>query len=549
MKNIVKNTTTKITAIVLLWAALAGCDMLDNPLKDKETGEDINVLVLDFNFFSTRMTFKLIDADDNSTISVPATLTFTGSNANDIVDFAGEKHTDFTTTQGQMELTIDPNVTISESSPFEFAVNVEAEGYNTLAQGVQFQSEGIKTIELYLVKTASEEENNLSGNINISNGDTAIVFGAFAASSLKSSLADEKPYTIAYSISVSDFLKFKDASGNRLFSSSADVVAAYNASPSNFLKLSLNTYSNYPSGIDLVKENGIKTSRLFHKLETTRLNYIQVGGKKIANFNGGKISLTANYTGNREPEVFGFARFETDSWNILGATAAYENPSFNYTLVEASGDDLCSKGASITFSSNSISSFSIDADVYDMDDNFIYSLHFKGNFPETFVVENTPNKAVKLVFRDNNSSFETIPDLTIDNFCTGSYDVDITAKSNYKEYQISLKAICPEKQTVAMAPTYTGEIKMEGDNQWQGINMKGGIVNILAAEGQEYQLRLLWEDTWEQSTFYTEFDAAGNYLHSSSDKTFIKSEKMEDGRIRINVTQEFKQSVCDDLGW
>jgi len=67
------------------------------------------------------MTYKLIDATDNSVITSAATIRFSGANGNDIVNFSGIKKQTLTTSEGQFELTIDPNIVISESNPFEFA--------------------------------------------------------------------------------------------------------------------------------------------------------------------------------------------------------------------------------------------------------------------------------------------------------------------------------------------------------------------------------------------------------------------------------------------
>ena len=51
-KNISKVAAAILLAVVLLFPSCDG--MMDNPLKDKETGEDINLLLIDFNFFKTQ---------------------------------------------------------------------------------------------------------------------------------------------------------------------------------------------------------------------------------------------------------------------------------------------------------------------------------------------------------------------------------------------------------------------------------------------------------------------------------------------------------------
>jgi hypothetical protein len=539
----------KSFTLVILMAALSGCsDYLDNPLKDRETGEDINLLVIDFNFFNTRISVKLTDAKDGSLISVPATIKFTGDNGNDIVTFTGEKKPQFSTTQGQLEVTVDPNVSITAESPLKFAVIVEAEGYNTVSKGFQFQNEGNKSIELKLAKTSDQEDSDLGGDVDLSDGDTTIVFFAPETSGLKSATAEETSYQINYNISWNDLLKFKDTEGNLLFSSSAEAWEAYNSDPENFIKMSLSKFTGYDPETNVVDIDGEPETVLFQKLETGNLTKLVVDGREVGDLNGGVIGSTSTYNGLPVPDLFGFAEFITDRWKITGTDTVYSTLHFSYTLVKASTETLCATGSSITFRSVAKSSFSIDADVYDMENNLLTTVNFKGNFPETITVENTPQKAVKLVFRNNNPAFQPIAPLEIADFCTGDYLVNVQPTEGYKEYQIVLKAFCPDNPAIAIAPTYSGEYKIKGsDYPWQGAVMTGGVVDLLGLPNQEYQYRLLWENEWEYSDLVTEFDEAGNYLHPSGSK--IYSELMDDGRIRIYVEHHFSQNVCDDLGW
>jgi len=546
MKN-TKFNTIKITVVILVAAFFAGCsDYLDNPLKDKETGEDINLLILDFNFFNTRMTYKLLDATSGELITSTSTIRFSGENGDDIVTFSGEKNPEYVSELGQLELTVDPNVTISESSPFKFSVNVEAEGYNNLTKAFQLKNEGKKTFELYLSKTGDEDESEIGGEIDYGEGDTTIVFSKVVSDGLKSA-AEEKPYKIQYEISLNDLARFKDTNGDSFFLSSKEAEEAYKNDPKNFISIFLKTYSNYAPEIDVVNIDGIPASVLFQKLETGRIEKITLVGQEVGDLNGGVVKMNSEYTEDPDPDIFGFAVF-SDVWDIIGTQSVYNSLDINYTLVKASAENLCGTGSKITFQSDVISSFSIDADVYDMNDNLLTTINFKGDFPEEFTVENTPQKAVKLVFRDNNPAFKPISTLQIDDFCSGSYTVNVDPQENYEQYQIVLKAFCPDNPGIAVAPTYSGEFKIKGsDNPWQGVDMDGGVVDLLGLPGQEYELRLLWENEWEYSTLFTEFAEDGSYLHESGSD--VSSELMEDGRVRIKIDHKFSQSVCDDMNW
>jgi hypothetical protein len=548
-----KDTTTNrfrliISLIVMFF--ISGCgEYFDNPLIDKETGEEISVLIIDFNFFKTSMSYKLLDASDGSLITKSAKITFAGQNSDDIVTFAGEKRGEFNIAEGQLELTIDPNISISENTPFEFAVNVDIDGYNHLAKGIQIQNEGKKTYELYLSKIADEEESDLTGNVDDSGDETVFNFSD-TSTGTKSATCIEKPFSINYSLKISDLLKFKDAAGNLLFNSEQEVNDAYKANPDDFIKLLVSKYSGYRPGIELVNIDGTVQSVLFQKLETGRLKRLIIGGKIVAGFNGGVISATCEFTGNSEPEIFGFTNFENSSWSMLAEKIIHNNLQFSYTLAQVIEDSVCKNGGEISFNSNYKSSFSIDADVYDKNKNFLFTMTFKGKFPETFVMENVPDIPVTLVFRNNNPAFEHIQPIEVESLCRGNYNVDVNIKSNYVEYQIVLRAMCADNPSVGIAPTYNAEVRLKGSKDaWQGISMVGGKTDILGIPDREYQIRLLWDGKWEYSTYFTEFDKDGKYTHQVEQGAKIESKVLDDGRVQINIEKIFSQGICDDMGW
>ncbi|WP_321372160.1 hypothetical protein [uncultured Draconibacterium sp.] len=541
MKNKVSHFY-KILLSTFLLAGIISCgEMLDNPTIDKDTGEDINLLIVDFNFFTTRMNFKLLDADDNSQITKSAKIWFTGDNANDIVNFAGEKNSEYITPQGELELTIDPNVAISTTSPFNYGVHVEVDGYEAFVQGIEIQSEGKKTYELQLSKTSSDD--TLTGTED----DDSFIFTYLFQ---KSGHIEEAPYKVQFSITKADMIQFIDESGNELFSSVAELDSAYANSDdkANFLRLTIsNKKTDYSAGIDVVSVDGQKQSVLFKKLESGSFGSLVIDDRLVTSFQNGGITGISSYLNTPHPDLFGFTDFNTDSWTFTGTSSWFSTPDFSYTVAQASLD-VCTTGAEIKFASNVQSSFSIDADIYDTEGTFLKSTNFKGKFPETFALENVPSGAATIVFRDNNPAFVPISDLFVTDLCSGTYEIDVEKTDGYEEYQIVLKAICPDNPSIAFAPTYGGQVRIkDSDDEWQGIDMEGGIVDVLAKPGEVYQLRLLWEDEWETSDFSTEFDAYGNYINKTNSK--VETELLEDGRTQFIIEHEFEQNICDDMGW
>ncbi len=550
MKNKIQTNRVRSFLSIMLVLLLSGCgEYFTDPLLDKETGNEINLLIVDFNFFTTTMTYHLLDAADGSPITSEAKISFSGQNGNDIVNFAGEKKGDFYTSQGQMELTIDPNVPISAGSPVEFAVHVEVPGYNSLAKGIQFQTEGRKTFELYLTKTDEEILTDVGGDVDFGNGDTSFVFMA-PAETLKSASGDEKQYEISYSVSIKDLLKFKDEQGNFLFASSQEVLEVYYQDKENFVSLSTFKFTKYKPGIELINIDGKKRNVLFQKLETGGLVSLSFGGRPVDNLNGGKINSICKFKGDENPALFGFFGFENSAWNLLGTEVKYESLRFRYTLAKVVDDSVCETGAKFIFQSNSKTSFSIDADLYDMNDEFITSLSFKGNFPEEFTLENVPADPVKVIFRNNNPAFKAIPPMEINSLCNGDYEIEVIKKSDYVEYQIVLKALCADNPAIGFAPTYNVEFRLKNsDDAWQGVRIEGGVINLLCLPNQEYEMRLLWEGEWEYATYFTKFDSNGNYIGNTELNATVRSKKLEDGRMQINIEKIFSQSICNDLGW
>lgn len=551
MRKFNKINRIRHLAAALLIAVVPGCsEYLQNPLTDKETGEEINLFIVDFNFFKTNLSVKLLDASDGTLISSPATVKFEGKNGNDIVTYAGEKKPEFYTSQGLLDLTVDPNVEISANSPLEFSILAECGGYNAVTKGVQIQSEGNKTIEIYLSKIENEQETEYSGNIEFGNNDTVFHF-LVPPQGLKSAAVEDNPVTVNYSVSISELLKFTDTKGQPIFSSSAQVLKEYLNDPANFIKITISSFSGYQPEIDLVQYNGSVRSMMFRKFETGKLKRLVIANREVGNLNGGKINSICRYTGENAPEIFGFARFYGEFWKIEGTEAVYSELHFSYTVAGASDEVLCPLGSSITFQSELVSSFSLDADVFDAETgDYIQPVHFKGKFPETLTVEYVPERAVKVVFRNNNPAFKPVPPIEIPNFCTGNYKVKVEPADGYVGYRVVIRAMCQNNPSVAIAPSYTVEYRLkESDHPWQAAHMAGGIVDLPGIPDSDYEFRLLWENEWEYSSYSTRFDAAGNYLGKQEEGATVKSKKLEDGRIQISIEKIFDQDICNTLGW
>jgi hypothetical protein len=538
----------KITLVLLALAfMLAACDDLKDPLKDKETGDDINLLIVDFNFFRTHLTVNLYDAVSHKRIEVPSSVTFTGKNGTDIVTYTGNKKSSFEILKGQLELTVDPNIKVSEAAPLNFGVTVDAEGYTAMSKTETFLTEGKKSVDIFLARESDQTGIQIGGEVETGNGDTTIIF-SFAGNSRLKSASSEKPFSIKYELTLNDFLKLKDESGNLLFTSSQAFWDAYNARKENFLFIQVNSFNDYPSWPDVLKKDGKSENIILRILETGTLEYMSVDGKKVGSFNGAMMKAVCEWNTIPEPLTWGYAVYDKDGWLFRGKETIVTSLPYSYTIIQASDEVFCTTGASLRFEAGFKSSFSIMADVYDMKGALLFTRSFSGNFPAEFVLENVPGVPAKLVFRNNNPSFKPIPDLNISSLCSGNYMIAVQPQDGFIGYQIVLKGFCPDNPTIAVAPSYSGEYRFAGTSgAWQSGFMQGGVLDLLGKPDQAYEYRLLWENEWETTSFTTTFNSDGTYPFTSDSK--ITSEKLSDGRIRINVSHTFRQNVCDKMNW
>lgn len=119
MKNILKSV--KVIAIILatLFVNNSCSNLLDNPLKDKETGDDITLILLDLNFFDTKLNFYFVEeGTDELVIDKTINVTFDGASATNIVGYDGFKSDDYNVKNGKLELAYDPNIDVNENIPY-----------------------------------------------------------------------------------------------------------------------------------------------------------------------------------------------------------------------------------------------------------------------------------------------------------------------------------------------------------------------------------------------------------------------------------------------
>lgn len=169
----------KVLAITAMAFTSNSCsDLFNDPLKDKETGEDINLLLVDLNFFDTKVTLKFEDIETGELLTgTEITAGLKGDMADSFVNIFGEKSVAFTTSSGIMEFYLDPSVT-PENSPMELeAIALAQPLWISAPTSFEITSSGERIIVVRMIDWANSTNvksaklnnaNNVDINVTIS---------------------------------------------------------------------------------------------------------------------------------------------------------------------------------------------------------------------------------------------------------------------------------------------------------------------------------------------------------------------------------------------
>lgn len=156
----------------------SGCkDLLNNPLKDKETGEDVTLLLLDLNFFDTKITFKFEDFDTGDLlVGTDITAFLAGLESDQFVSVFGEKKEEYKTSSGILELYLDPAYTFTDSAIQLDIVAFADPAYISEPTSFEISGPGEKTIVVRMVNWDDAEEelkSALAATITVVKDNTA----------------------------------------------------------------------------------------------------------------------------------------------------------------------------------------------------------------------------------------------------------------------------------------------------------------------------------------------------------------------------------------
>lgn len=144
----------KTVAVIVVLVTLQACESwMRNPLTDKETGEDIKLLVVDFNFIQTKLAFHLKDIlTDQYIEGSEVELKFIGEDAEHLITFAGTKPDQFLTSTGFLQVGVDPNIPITSEDPLNISVVAIGERYVSAPMALSYTTTGLKDVLLRVTR-------------------------------------------------------------------------------------------------------------------------------------------------------------------------------------------------------------------------------------------------------------------------------------------------------------------------------------------------------------------------------------------------------------
>ncbi len=158
MKNAIKNISLLTLVLSMLFAATSCEDLLNNPLKDKESGENITLLLLDLNFVDTKLQFWFVDAETDEPIENELIeMQVWGDDADRLITFRGEKPDLFRTNIGYLELGYDPNFEVSKDDPLSITIMAISESGISAPQFLSYTTDGSKDIIIRMNRTVPGE--------------------------------------------------------------------------------------------------------------------------------------------------------------------------------------------------------------------------------------------------------------------------------------------------------------------------------------------------------------------------------------------------------
>ncbi len=489
MKRNIITRIISLTGIVFLFGCLTGCkDMFENPLKDKDSGESVTVLLIDRNFIKTTFAVRLLDIDTNEEISSEQVeISFYGSDNANLITFAGNKQTTFSTSSSFVEIGYDPNITVDAAHPIELSVVAESENYISTPQFISISAEGVKNLIIKMIKISSFK------------AVTLLAFG--------------EPF---------------DQSYNEVLHSPAGLLARYDVSrqPTGTAYSYQYMYRTLTNGTFLC--NNLNDASVYSDFGAYYVNK-SAGTRVIPPANPVKeSSLTLN--ANIYTSVLKTGQLKCNS----GLTIHVERPDgepgtgvFNYLITFSDGKALEGR---ITCEFTSDDDFKSD--------NLIEPIYYPA-----------ANAAVDVVLYGD-AQYNMSTTVHLDSPCGATASFNVTPKSGLKPYKFVTRYSCPDNP-VGMGLSVGGEFRQAGTKDtWTSFSFIGGVCDLQLLPDADYEFRVNIDSEYYYYTLPTDSDRIKDILDQGQGESYTLKSLIitKTGTLTtIDVEVQFTSGICDLL--
>lgn len=513
MKKILKSIKILTFIAVALFVSNSCSNIFDNPMKDKETGENLPFLLLDQNFFETKLMIHLIDAQTGKDISSDIIVYLTGNDSQKIVDFNGKHNENYRIKNGYFELAVDPSIVPSVESPLNLIVFANNDDYTwySLPTEVSIVQSGLSDVIVLMYNQNNNDLDEIDEDILLSNLKSAKIAAPFEYSiNTNNKGAKINKYSqIKYMLGYYVYFHIQPKYFNTVYESVK--LTANNYSGSNLDNFGF--FGNY-----LTSNNSVTSFNNLQKLsENKNIKNFMFYGATEEEIENCSLLFKVNIT--KEDRKPGSAKF----YYVM----SFSNGSSKTGYISANFPEIDNKTKQETYTKS----------VY------ISSIYYPAN-----------NKITTFeIFPDAQYDFTSETKQTYPNGpCGESLDIGIKAKTDLKPYKIIATIGCKNTQGVAVAPSISGKFNEKSKTNKTNFVFIGGICVIQLKENTDYTIEAKYNNSTVQFDFTTDKSkideviklALEEFTELESIKISFGNEPNDGNPQEINVSIVYKQEYC-----